>query len=109
MTEAQEMHAIHHRPLFLPLSCRHFHQLLVGNTSGIPAILYKSGAAFLVNHFLLQRQAVKTVPICDDDRGECLLHLPCLFATGLCRFWDHIAASERVSRNNRHSFKHRCC
>jgi hypothetical protein len=79
-----------------------------GNTSGIPIILYKSGAAFLVNHILLQRQAVKTVTICDDDRGECLLHFPCLFATGLCPFWCHIAASECVSRNNHHSFKHRC-
>lgn len=63
----------------------------------------------LVNHFLLQRQAVKTVTICDDDRGECLLHLPYLFATGLCHFWGYIATPERVSRNNHHSFKHRCC
>lgn len=80
-----------------------------GNTSGIPVILYKSGAAFLVNHFLLQHQAVKTATICDDDRGECLLHLPYLFATGLCHFWGYIATPERVSRNNHHSFKHRCC
>lgn len=47
---------------------------------------YNSGTVSLVTPLLPQRQAVETVMICEDDCGECPLHIPCVFAHGVSLF-----------------------